>query len=297
MTAVIYHSRCPDGIMAAWCFHELSDVEFFPASYGWEPPDVTGKDVYIVDFSYPREVLETMKTQAKSLIVLDHHKTSEVALKGLDYCVFDMSRSGAQITWDYLNPEKSRPPVIDYVGDRDLWTWALPESKNVNTYLSAIVFDPRQPLEKVFERLNYLVANWDLGLISDNGVILSNLTESYVAQLAVNTFSGDVDYTVNNEVRTQNLIVCVCSILQSDVGNYLATKHQKPVLLMWLKNTSSEGEVWGCSLRNYDQSPIDLSEIATSYGGGGHRNACGFGFTGSIYNLVKNMTKIIEEKQ
>lgn len=295
MTAVIYHSRCPDGIMSAWCFRNFSDVEFFPAAYGWEPPEVSGKNVYIVDFSYPREILETMKTQAKSLVVLDHHKTSEAALRDLDYCIFDMSRSGAQITWDYLNPGKERPPVVDYVGDRDLWTWSLPESKNVNSYLSAIIFDPRLPLKTTFERLDFLVENWDLKRVSEIGASLNNLTDSYVAQLAVNTFSGDVNYTVNNEMRTQSFIVCVCPILQSDVGNYLAMKHQKPALLLWLKNTSPEGEVWGCSLRNYDQSPLDLSEIATSYGGGGHRNACGFMFTGSIYNLVKNLTKVVEK--
>lgn len=291
MTTVIYHSRCPDGITAAWCFRHFKDVEYVPAAYGWEPPVVDGKDVYIVDFSYPREVLELMKTKAKSLVVLDHHKTSEVALKGLDYCTFDMTRSGAQIAWDYLNPGRDRPPVVDYVADRDLWQWKLPNSKNINTYLSAHAFDSRLPPERSFEILDGLAENWNGEIIGEMGANLANLTSCYVEQLTVNTFSGTVDYTVGDEKKTQEVVYCVCSILQSDVGHLLAEKHQKPALMIWLKNVVDGREVWGCSLRNYEGSPLDLSTIATSYGGGGHRDACGFSFTGSMFNLVQNVKK------
>ncbi len=291
MTTVIYHARCPDGITAAWCFRRLADVVYVPASYGWEPPVVDDRDVYIVDFSYPREVLEQMKLKAKSLVVLDHHKTSEAALKGLDYCTFDVERSGAQIAWDYLNPGQSRPLVIDYVADRDLWQWKLPDSKNINTYLSAHAFDPRLSLEKSFEVLDNLVDHWDSESVGKIGANLAGPTSSYVEQLATNTFSGTVDYMVGDEKKTQEFVFCVCSILQSDTGNHIAEKYQKPALLIWLKNVDDGREIWGCSLRNFRGSPIDLSTIATSYGGGGHRDACGFSFTGSMFNLVHDVKK------
>ena len=59
---VIYHASCHDGHCAAWLiWHYLdSEATFIPAQYGDSAPDVTDRDVLILDFSYPRETLETM---------------------------------------------------------------------------------------------------------------------------------------------------------------------------------------------------------------------------------------------
>lgn len=103
------------------------------------------RDVLIVDFSYPRSTLEALAREARSVLVLDHHATAAEQLsdvpqfdilthcdweiwqqdvgftEGNLYAVFDMNRSGAGITWDYLHPGKPRPRLIDLVEDRDLW--------------------------------------------------------------------------------------------------------------------------------------------------------------------------------
>src|SRR6478736_8978193 len=98
MDLCIYHSPCYDGFTAAWVVRQaFPDAKFIGANYGDEPPDVRGKEVIVVDFSYPRDVLERMHEQAKSLLVLDHHKSAEKALEGLYYAKFDMSRSGAMM--------------------------------------------------------------------------------------------------------------------------------------------------------------------------------------------------------
>ena len=60
------------------------------------------RTVFIVDFSYPRTILEEMEESAESLVVIDHHKTAEEDLRGLDYCHFDMTHSGAYLAWEYL---------------------------------------------------------------------------------------------------------------------------------------------------------------------------------------------------
>lgn len=77
-TICIYHANCADGFTAAWAVREAlgETVEYIPAGYGDEPPDVAGADVIIVDFSYKRPVLERMAHTARSIIVLDHHKTA-----------------------------------------------------------------------------------------------------------------------------------------------------------------------------------------------------------------------------
>src|SRR5665213_864100 len=152
----IYHGNCADGFTAAWAVHKamgVGDADYHPGVYGQEPPDVTGRDVIMVDFSYKRPVLEAMAAKARSILILDHHKTAAEDLSGLGYIpvqyddfvetndpaarvgvIFDMERSGAQVTWDFFH-DAPRPLLVDYVGDRDLWRFAMPKSREVNAYV------------------------------------------------------------------------------------------------------------------------------------------------------------------
>lgn len=81
---VIFHNPCTDGFGAAWAaWHAWGDApEYIGAAYGEAPPNVEGKNVLIVDFSYPKAVLETMAGSATSIVVLDHHKSAAADLGG-----------------------------------------------------------------------------------------------------------------------------------------------------------------------------------------------------------------------
>ena len=48
---VIYHGNCADGFGSAWCFHhhDHQGYDFHPGVYQQTPPDVEGRDVYLVD--------------------------------------------------------------------------------------------------------------------------------------------------------------------------------------------------------------------------------------------------------
>ena len=81
----IYHGLCADGFTAAWVvwkFYE-GDVDFHAASHGEAPPEVDGREVYIVDFSYSRPVIEAMARHTRKLTVIDHHVTAAQELEGL----------------------------------------------------------------------------------------------------------------------------------------------------------------------------------------------------------------------
>ena len=59
----IYHGLCADGFTAAWVvwkFYGEGHVDFHPGTHGDPPPEVDGREVYLVDFSYPRPVIEAM---------------------------------------------------------------------------------------------------------------------------------------------------------------------------------------------------------------------------------------------
>ncbi len=122
----IYHGGCDDGFGAAWVVHKAKlDYEFFPGDYAKPPPDVTDRKVLLVDFSYKRPVMEAMCEKARSVTILDHHKTAEDQIRpllesGMVDGEFDMGRSGAVMTWDWFM-EGKRPELLLYIQDRDLW--------------------------------------------------------------------------------------------------------------------------------------------------------------------------------
>ena len=50
---VLYHANCPDGFCCAWIARKKfgPELDLVPAQYGDDPPNVVGRDVYILDFS------------------------------------------------------------------------------------------------------------------------------------------------------------------------------------------------------------------------------------------------------
>lgn len=135
---ILHHRNCYDGLGAAWAARQHPDwrgTTCIPVSYGdpHPPPLPAGWRILIVDFSYPRDVLLRMHGEVASLHVYDHHKSAEEDLRGLDFCTFDMNRSGAGIVWDEMIGGP-RPLAIDYIEDLDLRRHALPHAAEVQAW-------------------------------------------------------------------------------------------------------------------------------------------------------------------
>lgn len=134
-TYVLYHVNCTDGAgarFAAW--KKFRDhATYIPVQYNEPLPDMEdGSDVYILDFSYPREVLLALNERMRLLMVLDHHDTAEKDLKDLPFAQFDMSKSGAVMAWEYFHPTRPVPQLLLHVQDRDLWKFRLPGSREIH---------------------------------------------------------------------------------------------------------------------------------------------------------------------
>lgn len=256
---IIYHAGCVDGLVAAWVAQMNPNidapVDLVPAQYGDAPPDVAGRDVVIVDFSYPRDALVRMAETARSIVVLDHHKTAREALDGLPFCTFDMERSGAGLAWDILHPGKPRPWIVDYVEDRDLWRWALPDSREVNAWL--------QSMPLTIDAVNGAhAAGRDAALDRGRAVTASQrryieLTKQGARMAMVGAF-GPVPV-----VNAGNFCV-------SEVAGELAPGHA--FAAAWVE--CNDGSVI-YSLRSAPDG-ADVGAIAKTFGGGGHRHAAGF---------------------
>lgn len=289
-TICIYHGGCADGFTAAWAvWKALGDqVEFVPGVYGEAPPDVTGADVIMVDFSYRRPVLAAM---AESLLILDHHKTAAADLEGFgtnatswlgpwgwsrhmmnvaqdecediphapSYVIFDMDRSGAQIAWDFFHPTRLRPQLVNYVADRDLWRFDLPGSREV----AACIFSHGYDFDK-WDYLSQLVEHdMTRNRVIDEGAAIERKHHKDIRELVK---------VARREMVIGGVRVPVANLpytLASDAGHLMA--EGQPFAACYYDRP--DARVF--SLRSHPDGS-DVAEIAASYGGGGHRNAAGF---------------------
>ncbi len=263
----IYHDPCTDGFTSAFAVWKKygSDVEFIPGCHEKGKADtahwieaVKDRHVLICDFSFAREQLEEMHAAAASLIVLDHHKTALDALGDLPYCYFDMTRSGALITWETLHGKENVPKLIQLVSDRDLWKNELDDSEPINTYI--------QRQSKSFDAWYALMANLDFeptyNAIRDMGYAMMDCQASLCKEMAEKA----VPWTLaGTEVWAAN-----SSCLPSEVCEALRRMHSGPVAIYDIM-----GDQVKFSLRSAGE--FSVADIAKKFpGGGGHRNASGF---------------------
>lgn len=263
---ILYHDDCIDGFGAAWAaWRKLGDAaEYLPVTHGNPPPEVTGKAVTIVDFSYKRDVLLEMADKAASLTVVDHHKTAQENLAGLDFCTFDMTRSGAVLSWHHFHPDADLPELLAYVQDKDLWTWELPQSREITCALRGYAFE--------FSRWSKWADHWAAAkpaLATEGDAILRY--QQGVVDVVVST--------ATEVVMDGHKVLCANTpTLQSEVAGQLA--EGRPFGVAWYE---ADGKRY-YSLRSRDGG-IDVSEVAQKYGGGGHPRASGFSVAASTLDL------------
>ncbi len=268
---IIYHSNCGDGFCSAWLCHLVwPDAEFVAANYGWEPPDVTGKDVLIVDFSYDKDVLLAMAAKAARIKVLDHHETARNNLEGLDFCTFDMSKSGAHLTWDYLIAEGLLRPyehwpgepklhwLVAYVEDYDLQNEALPNHDEICTAIRNHDF--------TFEAYDALAKKSPESLVEEGRPV--SRYQNWLIE-------HHVKYAVVVEINGVKGIGAQCSMnkLWTKVGKGLLNAYPECSFAAIWQDTAEGVRLYSLRAR---KGGFNVRELAESMGGGGHTGSAAF---------------------
>ena len=271
----IYHGNCSDGYSAAWAVKQWADkynhvVEYFPGKYGEDYPPTNNRHVIIVDFSYDKETMIKMSNFSKSITVLDHHKTAETNIKNLGSVlkcpsdiVFDMSKSGALLTWEYFF-NTSPPAMIKHVSDRDIWEFKLENTKAA----SATIFS----YEQTFENWDYIMNSTNYTELINTGSALLRKQNKDVLSLYKATLQYK-DIEVDGKLYKNIPIANVPFMFASDLGHMMLEEDTNAQFSLTYF-TNSEGE-FSFSLRSKNDR-VDVSRIAKYYDGGGHRNASGF---------------------
>ena len=283
---VIYHANCTDGFGAAYAaWKALGDgAEYFAAHYGdLDDPttlearfgtDIGKRDVYILDFSLKRSGMDWLFEKAQRVVWLDHHRTAfemwcgtpnvqrHTKTQGKDYIVLDNDMSGAMLAWEYFHPEYTPAPMlIQCIDDRDRWQWKLPDSAAI--HLALQVNQPWNFKQWDYMRMHYsdLRATGAALMGYQNKQVQASVEKARPCAInpAPMTGAGIPGLAVNTPTHI------------SEVGNELAKK-SGTYGLVWYFDGSAHRAF--CSLRSIGD--YDVSAIAKTFGGGGHKNAAGF---------------------
>lgn len=273
MDTIISHNHCPDGFVASYIAKKAyPDAEVILLDHGTDVAplieSLSDRYVMMFDFSFrTRELNDRLASVARYLHIYDHHKTAQAVLDGAPYATFDMNRSGAGLAWDYLFGKdaalrsarlakgyyRNRPWWVDYVEDRDLWTWKQPKSREVCAYLGTLPFTA-----EAWDKLEG--TSWTDFIEAGEGALahIAHYIREAVQQAKTGSLNG-------HKVGVLNIPYLNCS----EVGNELAKMND--FSLTWFER---QDDVIQFSLRSIGD--FDVSQIAKQFGGGGHKNASGF---------------------
>lgn len=286
---IIYHSNCYDGLLAAYAaWLKLGDsAEYVPMGYD-DLLDIAAfkdKDVYMVDFSVKYDVLVRLAVEAKSVTIIDHHKTAEAeltthAMPSNVTVHFDMSKAGCVMAAEHFLGYV--PWFFVYIGDRDIWAF-----KHEETKAFCAGFNAKYPLgdtmfEDIEDTLVAVATNQmrerdllDEEKLCEHGNILleyrETLMHGWLPNMRVVVFEydmGKVPIGVLHNVPVE---------FTSELG-HKALEQRPDIEAVAIVSTrhfeTADHPVCSISWRSLDDRH-DVSAIAKSFGGGGHRNAAG----------------------
>jgi oligoribonuclease NrnB/cAMP/cGMP phosphodiesterase (DHH superfamily) len=275
---IIHHSKDLDGYSSgAICKLKYPDATLI----GWDYKDPIpwndipwNEPVIMIDVTFPMETMLKLSSKTDGqLTVIDHHISfkkdfdaapNEWEKSRINY-IYEPDVAACEIGWKYLFPDKPIPYAITLLGRYDTWRqnegdWeneTLPFQYAMRTYCtSAETFDK------------------SLLTLSDTKTIINSLKNEGRAIL--------------NYQEQQDMLACQRSAFEAIVSErpaiclntrafssntmksvYDPSKHD---LMVGFEYT---GTKWSVSLRS-DKPDVDVSIIAKSKGGGGHKAAAGF---------------------
>lgn len=306
---VIYHADCLDGFGAAYAaWRHFGDAATYrPMHHGepWILDAIAGHAVFILDFSFPPDFLETMASVAASVTQIDHHasalkawgdklQASDNGLRSYQHpssplrVEFDLEKSGARLAWEHFHPGKPTPLALRHIEEQDMWRFT-PGTRPFCRALRLLPFDFPVWHQLVLDTPDESAPRY-LDMLGQGGAI-EQFYQQEIARLAQSGLRmaarlrgepvdalqaqrhGQAIVTHENLawLAVPGIAINANALFASELGNSLAEQSGSFGLIWQL---SGDGEV-KASLRSKGKT-LDVSVIATRYGGGGHPNAAGF---------------------
>ena len=278
---IIHHNdmdgRCA-AVIAAYAaaadYPPDTPLKYYETNYN-RPADVShmkpGDTVIIVDFSYPPEEMEKIEKAINyylaqpvdpglkgDIIWIDHHATASrygYTYPGLlDFA--DKGPAACELTWLYFFDEKPMPKGVALLGDYDSWRLALPKSIIFNEGAKLLLPTPQ-------------AAPW-LGVLQDDVQILSMIeTAGEIALAYRNIYAENMRNSYGYETTLDGHQAYALNVYGFGSQGFGKIFNLYSLVIAYIH----DGRNFTVSL--YSRS-IDVSEIAKTFGGGGHKGAAGF---------------------
>lgn len=269
-TLVIHHSADFDGIFCREIARSFfgSDADYVGWDYGEPVPSVAGYlDLYILDLSIPELMTHP------GLTWIDHHKTAiernpasiaGIRIDGVAAC---------RLTWqwfygwryaqlqDYVLRRVDEPLAVQLAGEYDIWDKRDPR---VDRFQHGLRSRDLSPI------WSDLLACGGRGFAAVEGLLVAGAAVEYARTRENESIIRHQGFTVDFEGhRFLALNTARSNSLAFLAG--LKAEHEGCLSFNWT------GTDWRVSLYGVPSRPeIDFTPIAQKYGGGGHRQACGF---------------------
>ena len=263
----VYYHNDQDGLCsAAIVKYKFAVAECFETTYG-EVPDLKtireGETVYVVDLSFPPEIMHYLKVH-HNLVWIDHHKSAIEHSKEFSWGgsngVRDVKFSAAWLTWRHLFGDYAvMPRAVELINNYDLWK--LDEDVIAfHCWIDWANLNPNNPVWNFFFEINHM----------ESALKQGKQLYQYLCMIHRNAFKRSVEIETDNDgikclrINTQ--------IVDSLVFHFLMDE-------------------WDCDMIEayYDVGPrryvrmrsrgdIDVSVYARRMGGGGHKNAASYSY-------------------
>ena len=218
--------------------------------------------LYILDFSFKRDVLMELHKKFKGNIqVIDHHKTAKAELDGQPFCIFDMNKCGAVLSWEFFNQTEKLPLFFEYIQDYDIWTKKMPYTDEATAYINSF--------ERTIDMFHAHIKTFEFSfenLVREGAAMLryhNRDVDKVCASARKYKWDGDIDCVIVNTP----------AFFASDVGAALCVRFPDAKFVACYSDTHEGYRYY--SLRS--KGEFDVSALAAKFpGGGGHKNASGF---------------------
>jgi len=281
----IYHGRCPDGLLAAYPIYHLNkNVTLIEGFHGRNVnlSKFENKNVLMVDFCYPENIMIKLKELAKDLFVIDHHSSSLQCLinNNINH-IFDIEHSACKLSFDYYLPDLSNHWLVLSVEDRDLFRLDSDPKQVIGAkeVYKCFVLDHMN-----FEDIESILKQEDGRYYYDTGVCYMGYEDKLI--------KNAVKYSKLYKFKEFTVRLTNCDFnITSRVGYELAQMPDNDFAIIYYYKPEEDRYYFSC--RANPSKEIDLSVICTRFSGGGHKNAAGFSIYGpySDINGIENLLR------
>ena len=308
VTYIVHHDD-HDGFVGAAIAQTINkaghkSIKTFATNYGKDFPFdkeiLTHNDhLYVIDFSYDRNTLEDLNSRVEKLLVLDHHIGMEKELFGLPYVLFDQTRSGAKLSWDYFTDGYyGSNPVVNIVDAYDLWnkdyidnTYEAITDTGVKTSLTwrdvvsyhLGTMDQQNNIEFWINAIKGFTV--DVSILNTGNEMYAkilNIIDDIEASAKPKRFIGEDKWkgiVFEGSRESVSLISDGLLYWVDDSGNSLK-ESRRDLTCCYFRPHGSENKVV-VSVRSAikSEATINALKVAKAFGGGGHTAAAGCSFT------------------